>query len=215
VVREVRSLVSTRYSHGQGQVDNRRTTLPISWLSVFALLLRVDQCWVDNPAGGFWLVHEYEFSHARCLSKRLDIRNVSLSFNTPKKPTFLTLEDLTLTVESGEFVSIVGPTGSGKSTILSLISGLRPPSSDEIQIGNEKVTGDPARRWVRVPAGCASAMAHGFAKCGACIEVSRCYSKSLARSSQRLVGPSWAGGLSYNRNLWMHHLNGDATYLPV
>ncbi|MDW0110863.1 ABC transporter ATP-binding protein [Sporosarcina aquimarina] len=44
------------------------------------------------------------------------------------------LEDITLTVDEGEFVSIVGPSGSGKSTIFQLIGGLFPPDSGTISL---------------------------------------------------------------------------------
>lgn len=44
------------------------------------------------------------------------------------------LEDITLTVDEGEFVSIVGPSGSGKSTIFQLIGGLFPPDSGTLSL---------------------------------------------------------------------------------
>jgi NitT/TauT family transport system ATP-binding protein len=44
------------------------------------------------------------------------------------------LEDLSLTIQQGEFVSIIGPSGSGKSTVLKLVSGLSPASSGAVEI---------------------------------------------------------------------------------
>lgn len=56
----------------------------------------------------------------------------------------LALEDVTLTVERGEFLSIVGPSGCGKSTLLSLVAGLLHPSEGEVLVmGRPARTGDP------------------------------------------------------------------------
>ncbi len=44
------------------------------------------------------------------------------------------IRELDLTIDKGEFVTLLGPSGCGKSTVLKLISGLTPPSSGTIQI---------------------------------------------------------------------------------
>ena len=51
------------------------------------------------------------------------------------------LKDVTLSVEHGEFVSIVGSMGTGKSTLLSLLAGLTTPDSGTIVIGGEPSRG--------------------------------------------------------------------------
>ena len=51
------------------------------------------------------------------------------------------LENIDLTVEEGEFISIVGPSGCGKSTLLSLLAGLLPPSCGEVEIAGRRVSG--------------------------------------------------------------------------
>jgi putative ABC transport system ATP-binding protein len=50
------------------------------------------------------------------------------------------LDDVTLTIESGEYVSIMGPSGSGKSTLLNLLGLLDRPSSGTYCLNGEDVT---------------------------------------------------------------------------
>jgi NitT/TauT family transport system ATP-binding protein len=53
------------------------------------------------------------------------------------------IRDVTLSIAPGEFVAVVGPTGCGKSTTLSLISGLQPPSVGTVQVNGRDVDGIP------------------------------------------------------------------------
>ncbi len=52
--------------------------------------------------------------------------------------------DLTLSVESGEFTTILGPSGSGKTTMLSLIAGIAAPTTGRIDLGDRDITHVPA-----------------------------------------------------------------------
>ena len=53
------------------------------------------------------------------------------------------VRELTMTVAKGEFVAVVGPTGCGKSTTLSLVSGLEPASEGETRVRGVAVRGIP------------------------------------------------------------------------
>lgn len=55
------------------------------------------------------------------------------------------LTHLSLTVEPGEFLTLVGPSGSGKSTVLRLIAGLESPSEGEIFFDDTPITHLPPR----------------------------------------------------------------------
>jgi putative ABC transport system ATP-binding protein len=50
------------------------------------------------------------------------------------------LKDINLTIDSGEFVSIMGPSGSGKSTLLYLIGGLDKPTSGSVRIKGSELS---------------------------------------------------------------------------
>lgn len=59
-----------------------------------------------------------------------------------------TLVDIELTIEDGEFLSILGPSGCGKSTLLEILAGLQTPTSGEIWFGSAKLDGPGIERGV-------------------------------------------------------------------
>ena len=63
----------------------------------------------------------------------VSLQDVSLRYHSLSGET-LAVSHLTLTVEKGEFISIVGPSGCGKSTILSMLAGQLSPSEGIIQV---------------------------------------------------------------------------------
>jgi NitT/TauT family transport system ATP-binding protein len=71
----------------------------------------------------------------------IELRDVTKRFRTPSGDIYTALRDLTLSVGAGEFVSVVGPTGCGKSTTLALISGLTPASSGDVLVQGKSVHG--------------------------------------------------------------------------
>jgi NitT/TauT family transport system ATP-binding protein len=68
----------------------------------------------------------------------IQLRGVTKRFTTPSGSVYTALKDLDLQVAPGEFCAVVGPTGCGKSTTLTLVSGLERPS-----VGTVTVHGDP------------------------------------------------------------------------
>jgi NitT/TauT family transport system ATP-binding protein len=59
------------------------------------------------------------------LSTAITVRNLTKKFSKPGTETqFIVLDDISLSVEEGKFVSIVGPSGCGKSTLLNIIAGI-------------------------------------------------------------------------------------------
>jgi len=71
----------------------------------------------------------------------IELRNVTKKFATADGGTFTALKDFSLTVEDGQFCAVVGPTGCGKSTTLTLISGLESPSAGETFVHGRPVAG--------------------------------------------------------------------------
>jgi NitT/TauT family transport system ATP-binding protein len=68
------------------------------------------------------------------------IRNLNKVFTSQGKPPVEALRDINLTIDDGEFVSIVGASGSGKSTLLRIIDGLETASSGTVQVDGRQVT---------------------------------------------------------------------------
>lgn len=56
-----------------------------------------------------------------------------------KDSTTTALEDISLTIEEGEFISLLGPSGCGKTTLLSIIAGLLVPTTGEVTIDGKPI----------------------------------------------------------------------------
>ena len=65
------------------------------------------------------------------------VNHVSKVFNPGKPNQVDALVDIELTIEPGEFVSLIGPSGCGKSTLLRLIANLIEPSSGDVLVNGK------------------------------------------------------------------------------
>jgi len=74
------------------------------------------------------------------MSPALALENIGCTFLSRDDPSqrYTAVSDTTLIVGEGEFVSVVGPTGCGKTTLLNVAAGLLAPST-----GHVKIFGDP------------------------------------------------------------------------
>jgi NitT/TauT family transport system ATP-binding protein len=73
----------------------------------------------------------------------LELDRITVTFQSPDAPArrYTAVADTTLSVRTGEFVSVVGPTGCGKSTLLNIGAGLLEASSGEVRVFGDILNG--------------------------------------------------------------------------
>ena len=77
----------------------------------------------------------------------IELNNVSKTYGSGSMTTEV-LSDINLKVEEGEFLAIVGFTGSGKTTLINLINGLIFPDQGEVLMNGKPITGPGPERGV-------------------------------------------------------------------
>ncbi|WP_404822004.1 ABC transporter ATP-binding protein [Oerskovia rustica] len=80
------------------------------------------------------------------MHKEFIVRDAAAGRGARKR--FTAVEDFTLDVRAGEFLTVVGPSGCGKSTLLDLLGGLTEPTSGRILLDDSPVTGPGLDRGV-------------------------------------------------------------------
>lgn len=70
----------------------------------------------------------------------VELDNVSMAYGRGAQAV-RAVENVTLSVNKGEFIAVVGPSGCGKSSLMKLISGLHPPASGKLTIEGKPVNG--------------------------------------------------------------------------
>lgn len=73
----------------------------------------------------------------------IELDHATKRFQNSSGGTLTAVSDISLAIPAGEFVAVVGPTGCGKSTTLSLVSGLEPPSEGRVRVAGRPVQGIP------------------------------------------------------------------------
>ena len=72
---------------------------------------------------------------------KLEIRNITVAYDTET-----VLNDLSLSVREGEFVSLLGPSGCGKSTLLKTIAGILTPTNGSLLLDGREITNVPVHK---------------------------------------------------------------------
>lgn len=75
----------------------------------------------------------------------IELRNVGMVFER-EGVGFVALDEVSFTVETGEFATLIGPSGCGKTTLLKIIAGLLRPTSGDVLIGDRLVSGPGSDR---------------------------------------------------------------------
>lgn len=79
----------------------------------------------------------------------IEIKNVNRTYIDDKDNTVEALQDINLTIKRGEFVSLIGSSGCGKTTLLRLIAGLDVPETGILTLDGQEITApDPQRGYV-------------------------------------------------------------------
>lgn len=76
------------------------------------------------------------------MATAISVNGVSMEYKTPKGTTHV-LDNVSYEVQDGHFVSIVGPSGVGKTTLLRLLTGLAKPTAGEILVRDKKISSSP------------------------------------------------------------------------
>ncbi len=74
------------------------------------------------------------------LAIMIELKSINKIYNQNKNNQVIALEDLCLSIKKGELVILKGASGSGKSTILSLIAALSKPTSGEVIVDGKKIS---------------------------------------------------------------------------
>lgn len=73
----------------------------------------------------------------------LELKNIAITFNEGTQDEKQALKNTSLTLEKGEFITVIGGNGAGKSTLMNLVSGTLEPDVGDIIIDDKQVVHQP------------------------------------------------------------------------
>ncbi len=71
----------------------------------------------------------------------LELSDLNFAYVDPKNTVTFRLKNINLSINKGEFITILGPNGSGKSTLLKIIAGLISPLEGSYSLAGKKISG--------------------------------------------------------------------------
>src|SRR3954447_8835451 len=75
------------------------------------------------------------------MATAVDLRNITLAYGS-----FVAVENVSLTIEKGSFLTLLGPSGCGKTTILRSIAGLVQPTAGDIHVAGRRINDIPIHK---------------------------------------------------------------------
>jgi NitT/TauT family transport system ATP-binding protein len=102
---------------------------------------------LSDPPWAEKQIPRFARNDAKAMTPALALEKISCTFISRHDPSqrYTAVSDTTLVVGEGEFVSVVGPTGCGKTTLLNVAAGLLQPSTGHVEIFGSRLAGINSR----------------------------------------------------------------------
>ena len=140
-------------------------------------------------------------------SSAIELKDLACTFisDNEKEEHYTAVRDVNISIRDGEFVSVVGPTGCGKSTILNMTAGLLQPSHGTVKIFGEPLVGLNRRAGYMFQAENLMPWRTAIDNVIAGLEF-----KGVPRAEAREAGRKWMRkvGLAGFEDRYPHHLSG-------
>lgn len=91
-------------------------------------------------------INENDNQSTLSLNKKISLKNIFYNYPNSSRTA---LKNISLDIPVNSIVSLVGPTGSGKTTVVDIILGLLEPQKGNLEVDGKKITNENARCWQR------------------------------------------------------------------
>jgi NitT/TauT family transport system ATP-binding protein len=71
----------------------------------------------------------------------IEVKDVSVAYSTATGGQHVAVRDISLSIPGGRFLTVVGPSGTGKTSLLMVLAGLVKPTSGSVEIGGSRLSG--------------------------------------------------------------------------